>query len=61
MDNPFHSDNAKGPYPMAWGRTDEQKQAEKALREEQARIEHEQLAQAAHAATPIGRAEVFRS
>lgn len=42
---------------MAWGKTDEQKLAEKALREEQGRMQQEQQAQAAHAATPVGRAE----
>lgn len=42
---------------MAWGKTDQQKLAEQAVREEQARDEQQKQAQAAHAVTPIGRAQ----
>lgn len=42
---------------MAWGMTDQQKLAEQAAREEQTRAQQQQQAQAAYAASPMGRAE----
>lgn len=42
---------------MAWGKTDQQKIEEQAAREEQARTQQQEQAQAAYAASPVGRAE----
>lgn len=42
---------------MAWGKTDQQKLAEQAVREERARAQQQEQAQAAYAASSMGRAE----